>query len=253
MAYERGSRRAVQSRQRAKPSFFPDDGAKVAAGGMQTPAEDGTPTAKAINGMLDLSCVPTPVRGRSGLGMPPSSKALFTGDDVLPSTQQALTYRERLRATGAQALRCVRDAGIATKAARDVRGPKTTGNMSPTHMPFGSMMGPAAVPHEAAGLPALPEQHLSYVPVCGTSPMAQAQGLPDWNMMSPVSGSPHYWPQTPMGCVSPMGAMMEVPQFQEEQHTNLMAIAMPQAMGFALDRQQIEAQLLAAVPAQYED
>uniref|UniRef100_A0A7S4PY14 Uncharacterized protein n=1 Tax=Alexandrium monilatum TaxID=311494 RepID=A0A7S4PY14_9DINO len=190
----------------------------------------------------------------SGPGMQDDlPKARRNPGDVLLGTERALTYHERLRATGAQALRCVRDAGMAKHASRGQRA-KGNGNNN-THakpLPISTPLGPVTVPPEVGTVTAPLDQQFSYVPMCGTSPTAASQVMHDRQPMSPAAGSPQGWLRASVDSLSPGGPMIKVVQFPED-HADLMAIAMPQAALCAWNQEQIAAQLRAAAPVQYED
>lgn len=190
---------------------------------------------------------------------------------VSSPTASPSSYREQLRANGLGALQGSRAAAVKPTASQ-APSPAASLTFFPPPPSFaGLQVGaaaralpqfdpatpdasarspPAALPPTAFGVP--PPPFVPAAEVCSAmqmQPMApMACGWPDLSPIaatvpSPVSATPmNFFDQTPHAAFRCFGGMAD-----------LMAIAMPQAAGGALDREELAAQLRAAAPAVYED
>jgi len=218
----------------------------------------------------ELLCAPSPSRRRA----PKPAAAVGSPARALLSSSPGAggsSYRERLRASGVDALHRVHSGATpgGSPLASPCGSPSGKG-MPPMQLSFGAVptqMGPG---HDAAARtpPVMQlEQQLPYSPYCG------APQVVTWTDVSPstMASTSFVTPGGSSGMASffDMGqsqvASFQVPPPQQQQQVlscepspqqqvpDLMATAMPHAACCALDGEQIAAQLRAAAPDSYED
>jgi len=221
---DRKARRALQPRHRAKINAHEETSANTVETTANLDTESQNQESTSSESSTEISSVPSPLRSRflSGHG------------------GEATSYREKLRASGQQALRRVQNGGLQRHGARHEQPMQATGG----DRHFAAYTSLHAAPHLAPG---------DWRPVSLTPPPSPMP-MPHSPPASPVrlSASAAVWTPATLGC----GHMQEpMPGFgfEEMPEAGLMAIAMPQAMSWALDYEQIAAELRAAAPCLYED
>ncbi|CAK0870783.1 unnamed protein product [Prorocentrum cordatum] len=225
----------------------------------------------------DVASVASPLRRRgAGPRQPPGKAAPQAPPPASSPTASPSSYREQLRASGLGALQGSRAGGrsAASQQASSPAGsltffppplsfagppagaPRALPQFEPATPDASARSPPAALLPSALGAPAPP-----FVPVAevGTAmpmqPMAPMVGFPPqacgWPDLSPIAAASPAT-ATPMAFFDQM--QMPPADFQcFGGVADLMAIAMPQAAGAALDPEQLAAQLRAAAPTVYED
>jgi len=235
---DRKSRRAVQPRQLARAAAREEaKSMNMNEMNMKHDMEYQNQDACSSASSADISRVPSPVRSHlvsvvDGEARPARPGALF-------ASPGASSYREKLRATGQQALRRVRDSGVLrTPIVHDplmqaMPGDRLFSSYSPLHTT------PHLTPGDWHAMNLTPPPS----PMVHHSPSLSPVRLPSSRMV---------WAPATLGCAH---VQEPVPSFgfEEMPEAGLMAIAMPQAMSLALDKDRIAAELRAAAPCLYED